>query len=669
MLQTDNKNPYRKLAPLFAFLIPGAGHLALGLHLRGLLLLTGTLTDIVAMIRFADDSGGKFALLLVYLGMALPIFWFFSVFDTLQQSVKLRNPVEGQLQEPQRSGALAWFQGVAIIAVGMLLLGLVRAPSMLIPWVDAVGTFAPGIGLIVLAAVLALRKRQEMFKMGRITSAIVIIVVGGMLLSDQFRGRNDIELLGQWWPAVFFLFGFEVVILSLVPRTGGRRLSFDIGGTFLALIIAVTAYGITHYSSMPFSWLDNFKVNISGMNGYGEEKGFKYEKEILAVPINEETSSISINNHNGKVLLKKGKVSELTIETVVWVDMEDKQQADQVAENSNVEISGDSKLKIDAKGQTFGDNGVLAPRMNLTITIPEDSHIGQLPIQTVEPPSDENSETSALDDSSIIESNKQQSLNNIIGDIPPFSEMDGTQSNAAVLPDSTILENLQSADPPNDEQNQNDNGADSDTKAVQTEISIQVDNGSVDVTGLVLPGGLVVKLTIGEIVIADVTGPINAETRNGGINVTDSYGLLQLQTYNGAVKAERIHGDVESSTLSGNIDLGYITGYIDAGTKNGGITINEAEAAVKADTLNGDILIHSSTVGGNWNIDSSIGIINIFIPADGDYSVNGSVTFGNVSTDLPLDAKEKTITGDIGEATYRINIDANSSIEINHYTP
>ncbi|GGE01699.1 DUF4097 family beta strand repeat-containing protein [Paenibacillus nasutitermitis] len=669
-MQTE-KNPYRKLAPLFAFLIPGAGHLALGLHLRGLLLLTGTLTDIVAMIRFADESGGKFALLLVYLGMALPIFWFFSVFDTLQQSVKLQSIEEGQLETQQQAGALAWFQGVAIITMGLLLLALVRAPSMLIPWVDAVGTFAPGIGLFVLAAVLAF-KRNERLKMGRFTAAIVIIAVGAMLLSDQFLGRKDIELLGQWWPVVFVLLGMEVVLFSLIQRAGGKRLSFDIGGTFLALVIAVTAFGITHYSAMPFSWLDNFKVNISGLNGYGEEKGFKYEKEILTMPIDEDTSAISIQNPNGKVSLKKGNVRELIVETVVWVDLEDKQLAEQVAQNSKIEISGESKLKIEAKGQAFGNNGTLAPRMNMTITIPEESHIGQLPIQTVEPSSEEITETSGLDDSSKIENMMKPSDNDPSGS--EIGEGDDTAASETGVGQEAVDETpLSSGDQQSDGNSDGEQNADTDDsekkEAAKTEVNIQVGNGSVDVTGLVLPGGLQVKLTIGEIVIDDMTGPVKAETRNGGINVTDSYGFLQLQTYNGPVKAERIHGDVESTTLSGNIDLSHITGYVDAGTKNGGISIREAEAAVKADTLNGDIVIHSAIVGGNWNIDSSIGIINVFIPADGNYSVNGSVTFGNVSTDLPLDAKEKTVTGDIGDATYRINIDANSSIQINHYTP
>ncbi len=53
----------RILAPLLSFLIPGAGHLILGLHMKGLLLLLGTLTDIAAMIRFANEGGGTYALL------------------------------------------------------------------------------------------------------------------------------------------------------------------------------------------------------------------------------------------------------------------------------------------------------------------------------------------------------------------------------------------------------------------------------------------------------------------------------------------------------------------------------------------------------------------------------------------------------------------------------
>lgn len=140
-MRIDN-NTNRKLAPLLSFIIPGAGHLALGFHLKGLMLLIGSLADVMAMIRYADDSGGKFALLIVFLGLALPSFWFYSVFDTLQQSARLRFAEVNGHEPAQQPQASAWVQGIVVLAVALILLALVRAPSMLTPWVDTARIFS-----------------------------------------------------------------------------------------------------------------------------------------------------------------------------------------------------------------------------------------------------------------------------------------------------------------------------------------------------------------------------------------------------------------------------------------------------------------------------------------------------------------------------------------------
>ncbi|WP_308636056.1 DUF4097 family beta strand repeat-containing protein [Paenibacillus silvisoli] len=611
------------LASILAFLIPGAGHLALGRHLTGMLLLLGTLTDIAAMIRYADESGGKYALLIIFLGLALPVFWFFSVFGTLQYAAKLR--AGAVASEPGRLGVGTIVQGAAVIIIAFLLLIFVQAPIVFQSIVDHIGTYAPGAGFIVLALVLASRRKERMVKPGRFTAAAAIIAVGGLLLWDQIQGRNDIELLGRWWPAGFVLLGIEVVVCSLAYRTAPKRPSFDIGGTFLAAVIAVTAFGVTQYASMPFRWLDEFKVNLTGTSAYGEEKGFRYEKETIHAPIAEETAGIAIVNPNGKVTVKKGDVSELTIESVLWVDAAEQAEADDTASKSEIAVSGDDKLKIEVKGHPYGANGDRVPRMNIVVTLPEASAFGQIPPE--------------MSDPSV--------------DIPETS----VPGDAASASDSTVPDNAaeQNAEHTNTEQ------------PVQPELQIQIVNGSVDVAGLYLPGGMGIKATTGPIALRGVTGPIEAETKNGNIEVTALNGEVQLNTYNGDIKAGYVTGMVQASTISGNIHLEQIRGDIETDAKNGEIELKETTGAIKADTLNGDIRIASSVVGGDWDIDSSIGEIALAVPQFGNYSVSGSVTFGEVKTDLPLTISKKTIRGSIGSGSYRINIDANSSIQVNRY--
>lgn len=598
-------------APIIAFLVPGGGHLALGKHLTGLLLLLGTLTDIAAMIRFADEGGGKYALLIIFLGLALPFFWFYSVFDTLQLKAKLRaaesasaqgtEAAAGQSQPSQQtstSGFIAALQGICVIGLALVLLWLVQAPEALLAALDDIGSYAPGVGLIVLALFAASRKKHAMFKLGRFTVAAVMIVIGSFLIWDQLRGRNDIELLGRWWPAAFVLLGIEMVILSLVYRTAPRKPAFDLGGALLATIIAVTAFGVTQYASMPFRWLDEFKVNLTGTSGFSEEKGFQYNKGLMIEALEPDTTSIAINNPNGKVTVKRGDVTGVTVETVMWVDSADKVEADGVAEKSIVTMNGGKKIEIEAKGHPFGANGNRVPRMNMIVTIPAHSIFGG-PQATLTPPA-------ATDNSA-------------------------------------------------------------DQKELEAELSLDIMNGSVEISGLNLPGGVRIRAAYGELELRNMTGPIDAETKNGGIIVSELQGDATLSALNGNIKLFHAAGAVEASTQSGDIQLQQITGDIETDTKNGQISIKEASGAIKADTLNGDIGIASTSVGGDWDIDSSIGEIHLLLPVQGNYAVNGSVTFGDVSSDFPLTISKKTIRGSIGAGTFRININANSSIQVNRY--
>lgn len=656
----DQKRFHPKLASLLAFLIPGTGHLVLGFHLRGLLLLTGTITDIVAIFRFADEGGGRFALLLVYLGLALPLFWFYSVFDTLQQLAKLR---EGSSPlETGESGLIkSALQGVAVIAIGLLLLGLVRSPHVLSPWLDAVGVYGPGIGLIIIALAIVARRGRKMLRMGRFTAASIIIIVGGLLLWDRIKGRNDIELLGQWWPAAFVLLGIEVVIFSFVFRSNNKRISFDVAGSFFAAIIAVTAFVVTQYAAMPFQWLDDLKVNLTGLSDYGEEKGFKYEKEILTIPIGRDTSKISVDNPNGKVTLRKGDVSEIVVETVIWVDAKDQQEADSVAEGSAVAVSEGETVTIEAKGQSYSDNGSRKPRINIRVTIPAHSQFGQhLSAAKINSSRGPNETSQPLNSSTTVEDGKEG------------AEVPGNEGEPAANPGQGNQSDEAQGDAQNSSSGDSTNNSEADAaneEEVETELVVHVSNGSVDISGLVFTGGAQVKVTNGEITLRHVTASVKAETKNGRIEAQDITGNVQLDTYNGNIKAMRIAGDMHGSTLSGNIELDRIKGHTAIDTKNGEIKIREADASITADTLNGNIDIQSAVVGGDWNIDSSIGEINIVVPDTGHYTVNGSVTFGTITTDLPLITSKKTITGDIGIPEYRINIDANSSIAVNRYIP
>ncbi|WP_311292226.1 DUF6677 family protein [Paenibacillus glycanilyticus] len=587
----------RLLTLLLAFVLPGAGHLYTGRYQRGLLLTAGLVLDIAAILRLADANAARHLLFIVYLGITLPVYYFVSVFDALQTRA---DAGEGSTDQ------LSPLIGLLIMAAGVLLFVLIDPPAALIPWMDDLAEMLVGPFLMAVALVLwfsQLKGDQSMFRLGRFTAAIFIIAIGGLLLWDQVQGRNDVALIGKWWPAVFILLGAEIIIYSIIFRKAAKRLRFDFIGAVIAIVISVVAYTVTQYAELPFRWLDQY-VDLNGSPDYGEEKGFKFMKETDTVPFDAAAiTKLKISNPNGKVTVRGGGTNQIVIDTEVWVDVTDQQDAEQIAAKSAVErVSDADSMNITAKGEPYGTNGSRKPRMNIVITVPQNQITVQDPVESTEiPPSDSTA--------------------------TPLTETE-TESVPQMI------------------------------------ITVDVNNGPITASGLSAPGGLQLKSDNGDIGVQQTEGPLVVHGLNGGIKLQDVTGDAELSTKNGAVTVAALTGNLSSETWNGAMTLSNVTGNVTAETKNGKITMKEVTGEVKASTLNGNIELASHAVGGDWDLDSTVGEIKLRVPAVGDYSVFGSVTFGSITTDLPLTVSKKTVRGTIGSGIYRIQVNATNSIYI-----
>ncbi|ACS99772.1 DUF6677 family protein [Paenibacillus sp. JDR-2] len=601
----------RLLTLLLAFVLPGAGHLYTGRYQRGLLLTAGLVLDIAAIIRLADANAARHLLFIVYLGITLPVYYFVSVFDALQTRADARDGSTDQLSP---------VIGLLIMAAGALLFILTDPPAALIPWMDDLAEMAVGPFLTAVALVLwfsRVKGDRSMFRLGRFTAAVFIIAVGGLLLWDQVKGRNDVALLGKWWPAVFILLGAEIIIYSIVYRKAARKLRFDFIGAIIAIVISVVAFTVTQYAELPFRWLDQY-VDLNGTPDYGEEKGFKFVKETDTVPFDAAAiSKLKISNPNGKVTVRGGGTDQLVIDTEIWVDVTDEQAAEQIADKSAVErVSDADSMTITAKGEPYGTNGSRKPRINIVVTVPQTTVTAQDPEDSAGIPS--------ADPSSDKNSNSESDLN--------ATETPLNESERNSVP--------------------------------QMAITVDVNNGPVTASGLNAPGGVQLKSDNGDIDAEQIKGPLVVHGLNGGIKLQTVTGDAELSTKNGAITADALNGNLTAETWNGAMTLSGITGSVGADTKNGKIAMKEVSGEVKASTLNGNIELASETVGGDWDLDSTVGEIKLRVPAAGDYSVFGSVTFGSITTDLPLTVNKKTVRGTIGSGTYRIQVNATNSIYI-----
>lgn len=633
------RNKNRLAAVILAFLLPGAGHLYTGHHPRGLLLIAAFLLDVTAIIRLAGSDGGRHLLLIVYLGIMLPVFYFFSVFDSLQDT-------ETNRQAPVSFGLV---HGIILSVSGAVMLVLVKPPEMLLPWMNELAELSVG-PILMLASVWLLRSGKgevSMIKLGRFTAGTLVLTVGALLLWDQIKGRNDLALLGQWWPVIFIALGVEVTLFSLIYKKEDTKLKLDAAGGMIALVITVTAYSVTQYADFPFKWLDQFNVDLNRTADYGDEKGFRYDKAVIKLPLEEELSLIRIINPNGQVSVRSADVQEIEVQTAVWVDVTEQADADAIAEQSTVKVEPGQEVTLEAKGKEYGANGSRMPWMNITVTVPlslSDRVVTEE--DTAEDP------LTGMDTETGLE---------------PFLNESGTI--AAEAPDFNAERNPEEElENPTGQNGESDTQPDTRTdEQPALKMKVEAGNGPVDVQGLALPGGLDIKSTSGVVTVGNIYGPVTVKGNNGDIDARSIRGESSLETNNGTVKASDIEGRLFANTLNGSLELKRIQDDIQAETKNGKIRIDGAGSSVKADTLNGSIELNSSSVGGDWDLDSSVGEIKLSMPENGDFKVYGSVTFGNITTDLPLEVSKKTLRGTIGEGTYRIQINATNSISITRF--
>lgn len=630
----------RLLTVLLAFLWPGAGHLYTGEYTRGLLLAAGILLDGGTIVRLADADGAKHLLLIVYLGLALPVFYFISVYDALQS---LDRQAEMQPGLKLRDGILIMVAGILLMLLLML-----RQPTTLFTWFDDAASYAVGPVLGLLAVGLVLRQRvAEVFRLGSFTAALFIAAAGGLLLWDEIHSSNVFALMRYWWPALFICLGGELVAYSLLQRRTRKQLRLDFIGSMAAVVIAGFGFLVTQYADLPFRWIDQY-VDLNGAQDYGEEKGFHYQKEVLIVPMEEKTTAIQIYNVNGKVTLQSGNNDVISIDTEVWVDVDDQAEADKMAEKAKIEASSSGeKITLQAKSSSYGDNGTRKPRINITVTVPrlpnvqvEEMAEAEIDLESDDPVAQENS---TPDPSS---TNSSNSSNNV------------EQASATTLSSTT----------PTPEQSPEQVEEQQRNKQPMRQLSVLVhtDNGPIKVKNLDAPGGVELSSDTGEILAEGINGSIQAKANNGTITLRHITGDASITLLNGAVTAASITGDVFAEATNGALKMTSISGNIEADTKNGKVNINEASGSVKAATLNGGIELASSVVGGDWDVDSSVGEIKLTVPRYGSYTVYGSVTFGAIMTDLPLEVSKKTVRGTVGDGQYRLQINANNSIAIQY---
>ncbi|MCU6712663.1 DUF4097 domain-containing protein [Paenibacillus sp. J5C_2022] len=484
------------LTALLAFLMPGLGHVYNGYYAKGLLIMSGLLLNFTAIFRLAYSDGGRHLLFIVYLGLLLPCFYFYSVYDALTCMDS------GRTGERTGKRAITLGGGLMLLGTGALAMFLLKPPEALIPWMNELAELSVGPLLILSAVWLAVRSKggiRPMFKFGRITAVLIMTAVGALLIWDQLQDRNAIIKLLEWWPVLFILLGLEMVLYSTIWRRRSEGVRIDAVGLPVALVVAVVAYSVTQYADYPARLLHQFNVDVNGYVEYGEERGFHYERPVMKVPADDSVSTIKLKNDNGDVVVRSGDARDIELHTAVWIDVTDQAEADAVAERTTVKASTGAEVVFQSDGQTYGASGSRKPRLNMELVVPRG--IKKLEIQA------DNGSVSlggmALERGALIKSNSGLvEVSNLAGPLTVQSKHGNieAESISGITRLSTKNGVIEAHDIRGGLLNANSS------------------NGSLELS--MIEGDIEAETKNGEIMIIDAAASIKADTLNGGIHVS-----------------------------------------------------------------------------------------------------------------------------------------------------
>ncbi|HEV3137634.1 MAG TPA: DUF4097 family beta strand repeat-containing protein [Pirellulales bacterium] len=128
---------------------------------------------------------------------------------------------------------------------------------------------------------------------------------------------------------------------------------------------------------------------------------------------------------------------------------------------------------------------------------------------------------------------------------------------------------------------------------------------------------------------------------------------LQLKSSNGHIICEGLQGGIQATTSNGKLEIVEGRGHLELASSNGGIEIEADDASVTAHTSNGRIKFQGSLAEGEHNFRTSNGSIDLVLPADSQFAVDGSTSNARIDCDFPIAIEGKKrrtrLQGTIGE--------------------
>lgn len=189
-----------------------------------------------------------------------------------------------------------------------------------------------------------------MKKVGRYTSALVVLLTGALLLLDRTMETEYLHLAIGWWPVVLVAFGAELLAFNFLRREKRGRLKLDFGGMLFTVLLL---WGLSFFTPASPT------VSSSAAS-------YKIAGGISTVALSERTDSLIIDNPAGSVVVKPGPVDKIQIDASLWAETPTASHDFKVAAKEK-----DGTIIITASGGLSGLSKKSKPLIRLLVTVPE----------------------------------------------------------------------------------------------------------------------------------------------------------------------------------------------------------------------------------------------------------------------------------------------------------
>jgi DUF4097 and DUF4098 domain-containing protein YvlB len=160
--------------------------------------------------------------------------------------------------------------------------------------------------------------------------------------------------------------------------------------------------------------------------------------------------------------------------------------------------------------------------------------------------------------------------------------------------------------------------------------------------------------------IANVRGPVKADSASGSIRVDHIDRQTQLKTLSGSIDAQNIGEDLRASSASGSVTVAQIKGDIRISALSGTTQVSGPGGRVDADTASGSVEVQGATrdvkahaasgrvdVQGNpsessyWDLKTVSGVVQLGVPSNANFHLTAEAVSGQIKTDVPIVIEEQ----------------------------